>query len=349
MTSKRSRWRARRAFGAHGGRRAAPIWPELIATGVILLGLLALAACSAEPRPEAAASADAPPSALASAADGAPQEAAASPDPDVRFGNVTLATGVRMHFAEQGPADGTPVLLVHGYSDSWFSFSTTLPLLPDTWRVFAPSLRGHGDSDRPQSGYAMRDFAADIVAFMDAQGIDRAVIVGHSMGSFVAQQVAVLAPERVSGLVLMGSAASPHDAVTRLELKPAVDPLTDPVPLDFIQGFQESTVHAPLPPGFMDAIIAENRKLPARVWQAAVDGMLATHAATELSANAPPTLILWGDKDVITPGVDQDALVALLPHAEFKVYPETGHGMQWERPAEIARDIVAFVERLSAR
>jgi pimeloyl-ACP methyl ester carboxylesterase len=250
-----------------------------------------------------------------------------------------------MHFAEQGPADGMPVLLLHGYTDSWLSYSTMMPLLPDTWRVFAPTLRGHGDSDRPQAGYTMRELAGDIVAFMDAQSIDRAVVVGHSMGSFVAQQVAVLAPERVSGLVLMGSAASPHDAVMRLGLTEAVATLTDPVSHEFILEFQESTVHAPLPPGFMDAIIAENKKLPARVWQDAVDGMLATHEATELSANAPPTLILWGDRDVITPRIDQDALIALIPSAEFEVYAETGHGMQWERPAEIAADIVAFVER----
>jgi len=159
----------------------------------------------------------------------------------------------------------------------------------------------------------------------------------------------VLVPERVAGLVLMGSAASPHDAVTRLGLKDAVAPLTDPVPVEFIREFQESTVHAPLPAGFMDAIIAENRTLPARVWRAAVDGMLATREATELSAHAPPTLILWGDHDVITPRADQDALIALLPNADFKVYEETGHGMHWERPAQAAADIAAFVARAGLR
>jgi pimeloyl-ACP methyl ester carboxylesterase len=65
--------------------------------------------------------------------------------------------------------------------------------------------RGFGDSDRPQGGYEIRDLAADVVAFLDAASIDRATIVGHSMGSFVARCVAITFPERVDRLVLIGS------------------------------------------------------------------------------------------------------------------------------------------------
>ncbi|MEQ9814027.1 MAG: alpha/beta fold hydrolase [Azospirillaceae bacterium] len=78
------------------------------------------------------------------------------------------------------------MLLLHGLSDSWRSFELALPHLPDSIRVFALSLRGHGDSRRPEAGYHFRDFAADVAAFMDALDLESTVVVGHSMGSAVA-------------------------------------------------------------------------------------------------------------------------------------------------------------------
>ena len=125
---------------------------------------------------------------------------------DVQFSSVLLKTGVRLRYAYKGDPSGTPVILLHGYGDSWFSYSPILPLLDNKYRVYIPDQRGHGDSDRPVGGYALQQFAADVVAFMDAMNVKQATIVGHSMGSFVAQHVAVHAPERVNRLVLIGSA-----------------------------------------------------------------------------------------------------------------------------------------------
>ena len=97
---------------------------------------------------------------------------------------------------EQGPRDGVPVVLLHGLSDSWWSWSEVLPHLPSTWRVLAPSQRGHGDSESPPAGsaYAIEEMARDVLALLDVRGIDRAVVVGHSMGGTVAERVAVIAP-----------------------------------------------------------------------------------------------------------------------------------------------------------
>lgn len=117
-----------------------------------------------------------------------------------RIAQIQLSTGIRMHYAEQGSGGGEPIILLHGYSDAWFSFSGVLPLLARDRIVYALDLRGHGNSDRPDAEYHMRDLAADVLGFMDAQGITRATIIGHSMGGFVAQQVALSAPKRVSHL-----------------------------------------------------------------------------------------------------------------------------------------------------
>jgi pimeloyl-ACP methyl ester carboxylesterase len=71
--------------------------------------------------------------------------------------------------------------------------------------VLAVDQRGYGESDKPESGYGIPDLAADVVAFLDALKIDRATLVGHSFGSFVARQVAIGAPERIERLVLIGT------------------------------------------------------------------------------------------------------------------------------------------------
>src|SRR5262245_37209789 len=100
---------------------------------------------------------------------------------------ITLSTGVRLRYVEGGAAGGEATLFLHGYSDSAYSFSRIQPLLPSSVRVIAPDQRGHGDSQRPAGGYAIGDFAEDAVALLDALGIQRATVVGHSMGSLIAQ------------------------------------------------------------------------------------------------------------------------------------------------------------------
>jgi pimeloyl-ACP methyl ester carboxylesterase len=268
-----------------------------------------------------------------------------TPAPALRFADVRLSTGMRMHYAEQGDPRGEPVILIHGYSDSWFSYSRVLPLLDDRYRVYALDLRGHGNSDRPASGYRMSDLAADVLAFMDAKGIVRASVVGHSMGSIVAQQVALAAPRRVSRLVLIGSATSIRNVSGILELKRAVDSLPDPVPESFVREFQSSTVHAPVPEAFMDGVVRESLKLPARVWRELIAGMLATDPPLALGRAGIPALIVWGDKDAMMQRAEQEALVKMLRTATLTVYPDTGHDPQWERPEAFARDLQRFLQR----
>lgn len=272
-----------------------------------------------------------------------PGEPEATPIP-LRFREARLSTGVRLRYAEQGAPTGPAVVLLHGYSDSWFSWSLVLPLLPDSLHVLALDLRGHGESDRPADGYAMRDLAADVIALLDAQGIASATVVGHSMGSLVAQQVALAAPERVGRLVLVGSGTTGRRIAGVAELEAEVNGLGDPVSTAFVRTFQESTVYGALPAGFLDRAVAESEKLPARVWRGLMAGMLAVDPPSRLGALGIPVLVLWGDHDTVFPRPEQDALLHLLPGATLTVYRETGHALHWERPAEFAGDLLSFIE-----
>lgn len=257
--------------------------------------------------------------------------------------DVALPTGVRLHFVEKGARNGIPVILLHGYSDTWYSFSRVLPLLSPHLHVYALDQRGHGASGKPSTGYSMPELAADVLAFMDARGIPSATIVGHSMGSFVAQQVALAAPSRVDALVLIGAASDANDFNGMDELEAAVTALADPVPIEFTREFQESTIHAPLPPEFVDRVSEDSRKLPAVAWRALMRGMRAMGSTSRLAQTRIPALIAWGDRDAFVPRTAVDSLLAFLPGATLSVYEETGHATHWERPERFARELGIFL------
>lgn len=280
---------------------------------------------------------------LAPKASGASASGSTSASPAaVQFSSVLLKTGVRLRYAYQGDPNGIPVIMLHGYTDSWFSYSPVLPLMDQKYRVYVLDQRGHGESDRPVGGYAMQQFASDVIAFMDAMKIKDATIVGHSMGSFVAQHVAVEAPERVKQLVLVATATTVHTNDLVRQLQREVNALTDPVPEKFVYDFQVSTAFQPLSNEFFRTVLKESMRLPANVWREVMAEMMSPEAGAELKKIKSPTLVIWGDKDFF-PRSEQDALVSALPNAALKVYKDTGHATHWERPEKFATDLQAFL------
>ena len=248
-----------------------------------------------------------------------------------------------MHFEVRGPVDAGALVLLHGYSDSGFSFSRVLPLLPTDRRIIVPDLRGHGRSSRPAGGYGMDALANDVLALLDELGVESAVVLGHSMGSLVAQRIAVIAPERVEALVLVGSAPSIHGLAGLDEFRAAVDALADPVEEEFVRAFQESTIVRPVPPEFMDRIVAESLRLPARVWRDLLAGMIEAPVVAPGEIRAR-TLILWGDEDGVFGRDQQDRLLELIPGARLRVYVGVGHAPHWEAPRRFATELAAFLD-----
>lgn len=256
--------------------------------------------------------------------------------------SIMLSTDVTLPYVEQGDPSGVPVVMLHGYSDSSRSFELLLPHLPDSVHAYALTQRGHGDADKPAGGYRPEDFTADVAAFLDAKGVEAALIVGHSGGSYAAQRFAVDYPDRTLGVVLIGSFHAFRDNPGVDELQDAVAQLTDPVDREFVREFQESCVAQPVPAGFMEAIIDGSSRVPARVWKAYLRDLIAADVPTESGTIAAPTLILWGDEDAFCARGDQDALVAAIPQARLSVYRGTGHCPHWEQPARAAAEIAAF-------
>jgi pimeloyl-ACP methyl ester carboxylesterase len=264
--------------------------------------------------------------------------------PQLRFATERLQTGLLMHYAEQGDPKGAPIVFFHGWPDSWFSFSGVLQLLTPAYHAYAIDQRGFGDSEHPATGYSIDRFAADGVAFLDAVGVGRATLVGHSMGSLIARRMAETHPERVAGLVLISSAATTVNEVTR-EVQAAVRDLEGPIPPEFVREFQASTLHVPVPELFFEGLVAESLKAPARVWRSAFDGLLAFDDAAELGRIAAPTLIIWGEHDALFSRTEQERLAAAIPAARLAVYSEAGHSPNWEYPERLAADLEAFIGR----
>lgn len=262
-----------------------------------------------------------------------------------------LRTGIRLAYVEAGDPRGTPVLLLHGYTDTSRSFAPLLDRLaalrPDL-RLIAPDQRGHGDSSlpgdaacpgAPERCFAVSDFAADALALLDALGIGRAHLVGHSMGSVIAQEIALAHPERVERLVLLGSAATIRDnpvardyllgeviggtwgralAARGLRWPEAAYRLTPrEVGPEALSWLAQSWVTEPLAdPAYLAEIAEETARVPLGTWLGALRALLATDFAPRLERLTRPTLVLWAAQDVVFPeNPDQAALRGALRRA----------------------------------
>ena len=258
-----------------------------------------------------------------------------------RFGETDLRTGITLHYAERGfETGGTPILFLHGYVDSWRSFEPVMTVLPAGRWILAPDQRGHGNSDKPDGGYSEEDFTEDLLAFLDALQVRRVHLVGHSMGSLIAQSFAALNPGRVEKLILVGSAATASWNGALSEFAQSVETLRDPLDPAFVREFQ--TPSNPVPVDFLETIVSESMKVPAHVWRAALAGMLMADHRPLLTKVTAPTFIAWGRQDGIFTRNDQDELLGWIPNAVWKEY-EAGHGPHWEKPEEFAADLEEFL------
>ena len=252
-----------------------------------------------------------------------------------------LANGLRLSYAEKGTNHGTPLILLHGIADSWRIFEPLLAELPESVHVYALSQRGHGDSDRPATGYRTSDFVEDLLLFMDALHIPKAIVVGASSGGFAARNFAASYPERTAGLILLGS---PSTLAARPNL---FAELKDPLDPGFVKNFAESILSRPVPAEALDRMIAENLKAPARVWLETSNGLFKESFPGELTKILAPTLIVWGDRDPIITNEDQLALAEAIKVSKLIMHPGSGHMLYWEDSALIAQDIVAYLKELS--
>jgi pimeloyl-ACP methyl ester carboxylesterase len=268
--------------------------------------------------------------------------------PDYKYETVN---GIKIAYVTLGDIKNPPVVLIHGYTDSYLSFSQVAPRMADAgFYVIVPELRGHGKSDKPKEGvYTVKQHASDINALLAKLGVKKASITGHSLGSFIAQNLAANFPDKVSSITLIASAAD-------LKENKTLDWLlngdggkfkgvnhSQELPDDFVVEWTVSSNHDPV---FVETTYKNAKALPLYAWQNAANGITANIA--DLPKIKVPVEIIWGTQDVFFSLKDQISLMENLGSDKILFIKKEGasHNTHWDKnlDEETAKDIIDFIK-----
>jgi pimeloyl-ACP methyl ester carboxylesterase len=261
---------------------------------------------------------------------------------------IALANGQTLAYVQLGDPAGPPVVLIHGYTDNARDWVPLVPYLSPHFRLILVDIRGHGRSGKPECCYTRIDFAYDVKLLLDRLHIKQADIVGHSLGSIIAQTFAEFWPERTHRVVLVSSTGG-HRAGAA-PAKPAFDfaaeirKLKDPIDPESPFMIEWWASPTPVDPDFLRRQRRDAAAIPLRVWLAVLDqGAVDSDLQRTLPRLTAPTLLIWGSKDPIMEEEVRQTLREGLPHAQVKVFEGLGHNPFWEDPAACAQVINDFL------
>lgn len=262
------------------------------------------------------------------------------------------ANGLQLSYEISG--DGHPLLLISGIGyGAWF-WHSLIPLLSPHFQVISFDNRGSGQSDKPEGPYSLANMAADTAGLLDALNLKPAAILGHSLGGFIAQEIAVSRPDLLSHLILASTSHGGPNAVPITQQ--AIDVLTNRT--GDIQEVVKRGIAVAAEPGLAerDPDLAQallNYRLSAPVPPAAYAAQTAVglgmaafteaDVAKRLSAIHVPTLILSGEHDLVVPSGNAALLAQKIPNAQLAILPNTGHIFPLEAPELTAQLITTFL------
>jgi len=273
---------------------------------------------------------------------------------------VPLASGPRVRVLEAGPADGPPVLLVHGWAVSAYLWRhNILPLARAGYRVLAPDLPGHGLSDAPSApgSYTLDAFARYVLETLDACGVARAAVAGQSMGGKVVVHAALQAPTRVSQLMLYGAVGfgliPPWQALSPLLPTLPGEWIAKLIPREVI-AFVQHRVYGKLgffterdvdeywaPTQFPAVVRAQFQMLQEFQW-----GLWDEATVRRLRV---PTHVIFGTRDRTVRPRNAELLARMLPEGRLTWIPDGGHVVMEEVPsrvnAQMLEDLTKFPTR----
>lgn len=271
--------------------------------------------------------------AASSFADMAEQDAWAGRKRFIDVGELELA-----YVGTQG--EGRPLLLIHGFTDTSRSFSLLAPHLAGH-RLVMPDLRGHGAS-RAGRGFGVTDFAADMAGLIRSLGLDRPLVVGHSLGAMVSIALAARHPELIGGLILLAGTLK-ADFPPSHPLVLGVEALRDPIaPTDPFYDWWHAC-EAAVPQAFLAGLAKEASDMPAARWRAILDEIRRSDLTGDARAVHIRTRIIAGGRDPLFGEAQQTALVRAMPDASLVWARECGHNPHWEDPAFVAVEIARML------
>jgi pimeloyl-ACP methyl ester carboxylesterase len=273
--------------------------------------------------------------------------------PNSSYSHFTDIGGVRVHYQERG--NGTPLILIHGYTSSNYSWKDVFEPLSKTFRVISLDLKGFGFSGKPDGDYTRRAQAIFVMQLLDRLGIDKAWFAGSSMGGEVALNIAITNPQRVSGLILIDSAGLPVAGSGSLAPRYLLVPVVGRVLTAFALR-SDKLVREGLSKSFYDdANVTADRVNAYYLPLQTRDGQLAALRARTQAGQFPveaelpkldvPTLILWGREDELNPLEAGRKFNALIKNSKLVVFDHCGHLPQEEMPARVVEEVNRFVNK----
>jgi pimeloyl-ACP methyl ester carboxylesterase len=245
---------------------------------------------------------------------------------------------------------GAPLLLIHGLGYARWGWEPVLPGLAERFDVLLFDNRGIGESDAPPGPYTVAALADDAVQVLDEAGVERAHVVGTSLGGMVAQELALSHPERVDRLVL--ACTTPGGAKARPMPQQTVALMAEAATLDPATALRRFVENALSPatvsarPELVERILAhrlETAQAPV-AWAAQAAAGATFDAFDRLHALAAPTLVQHGGDDVVVDPGNADLLVDRLPDARLERFPGCGHLFFWEQPERFVASVSSFLE-----
>ena len=260
-----------------------------------------------------------------------------------------LSTGIHLAYTVTGDEKGTPVILIHGLTDGRVSWSQVAPALAKKgYRVYVPELRGNGKTDKPieESAYAVKELTHDIAAFIDKLELKKPHIVGHSFGSFIAQELAVSHADKIGSITLIGSAAAVDKKNSTVDwlVNGSGDKSFDGVfaydsiqklPETFFEKWGENTNPDE---EFQAANLEHLKQVPYYAWKFLVKNLLKIDNSNRLSSIKSDVQIIWGTKDAIFDKKSQEALRDGLSKAKkvvFREVKDADHNTHWGSKAAV--------------
>lgn len=255
------------------------------------------------------------------------------------------AGGLRTHVAVAGSEDAPPVVLVHGWPQNWWEWRAIIPALAQRFRVIAPDLRGHGWTDAPSGGYQKEQLASDLLALLDALGLERVTWIGHDWGGWTGLLAALRAPERFDRML---SVCIPHPWTSPDPRRLAVMvSYQGPISLPFVgprvanqmvrRILQTGRGRDPLPAAdvarFADHLPAEVTVAMYRTFVTREIVPIARGRYTDQVLQVPTSLLL-GARDPVTRGIEPGS-VPSQPQLHVEVLDGVGHWVPEQRPQAV--------------
>jgi pimeloyl-ACP methyl ester carboxylesterase len=255
------------------------------------------------------------------------------------------SNGIVIHVEEQGSGDLTLVFL-HYWGGSTHTWKYVTASLAKSYRTVALDHRGWGDSDAPATGYTLADHAADALGVIDALGVQRYIVIGHSMGGKVAQFLASRRPTGLVGLVLLGSALPTSLEFPPEVLEAVVKAYSTRASVDAL--IDQMLITKPINAADREQVIVDSLRGAPQAKEAWPRRTGQEDISAAVSAIEVPTLAIYGEFDQVHTAESAKAeLIPRIPNAVLQVLSATGHLSPLESPTELVVLIDQFAAGLS--